>query len=280
MQQRLDQSQRTVDDWNSSGKAVSTDSTSLDKGIPERCLSFELRGPFAHFRRIEGNVVKQTYRIIPRTTTAGLVAAILGLERDSYYEIFEPGCSRIAVEPLRELRSIDMPQLTLSTNDATMESHGSTRTVKVRLPNPEADRQQHNYEVLVDPAYRIDLWLDNDAVYTNFREYLEQGLSHYTPSLGVSEHLATVEYLGEFTPEPASDDELAVDSAIPNATDNIVVEPDVQWSVERSPAFMKANGAGRVTTGFTTYAYRQDAGEITLKGVNVSEVDDRLVMFV
>lgn len=280
MQQRLDQSQRTVDDWNSSGKAVSTDSTSFDKGVPERCLSFELRGPFAHFRRIEGNVVKQTYRIIPRTTAAGLVAAVLGLDRDSYYEIFGPDCSRIAIEPLRELRSIDMPQLALSTNDATMESHGSTRTVKVRLPNPEADRQQHNYEVLVDPAYRIDLWLDNDAVYTDFREYLEQSRSHYTPSLGLSEHLAAVEYLGEFTPEPASDDELVVDSAIPNATDSIVVEPDLQWSVERSPAFMQTNGRGRVTTGFTTYAYRQDAGKITLKDVNVSEVDDRLVMFV
>lgn len=52
---------------------------------PNRCLSFTVRGPWGHFRRVEGNIVKQTYRIIPRTTVAGLIAGMLGIERDGYW---------------------------------------------------------------------------------------------------------------------------------------------------------------------------------------------------
>jgi len=56
-------------------------STESDGSRPKRCLSFTIRGPWGHFRRIEGNIVKQTYRIIPRTTVAGLLAAVVGIER-------------------------------------------------------------------------------------------------------------------------------------------------------------------------------------------------------
>lgn len=274
----------TSDDWKSSGEisrsTTSTAATATEKRIPERCLSFELRGPFAHFRRIEGNVVKQTYRIIPRTTLAGLCAAILGLGRDTYYDIFRRDRSRVAIEPLGELRSLSLPQLSLSTAGEKLETHGSSRTVKITIPRPEEPRQQHNYDVLVDPAYRVDLWLDEESVYSDLRDSLAQGRSYYTPSLGLSEHLAAIEYLGEFTPEPVTGSELAVDSAVPNATDEILVQPGVQWSIERSPAFMKRRNGGRVTTGFTTYAYRPDAGPLTLGEVECATVDDRVVMFI
>ena len=50
---------------------------------PDRCLSFTVSGPWGHFRRVEGNIVKQTYQVIPRTTVAGLVAAMLGIDRKS-----------------------------------------------------------------------------------------------------------------------------------------------------------------------------------------------------
>ncbi len=42
------------------------------------CLSFTVEGPWAHFRRIDATTEKLTYRVIPRTTVAGLIAAVLG----------------------------------------------------------------------------------------------------------------------------------------------------------------------------------------------------------
>ena len=47
------------------------------------CLSFTVEGPWAHFRRIDATTEKLTYRVMPRTTVAGLLAAVLGEPRDS-----------------------------------------------------------------------------------------------------------------------------------------------------------------------------------------------------
>lgn len=251
--------------------------------VPPRCLSFEIRGPFAHFRRIEGNTVKQTYRLIPRTTLAGMVAAVLGLPRDSYYELFGPETSAVAIEPTRRLRTMSLPQLTLTTtnnNDTIgLETHGSASTVKITIPRPEAARQQHNYEVLADPGYRVDLWIQDEPHYDMLRECLQHGRSHYTPSLGLSEHLAEVEFIGEFEPEVVEGDTLSVVSAVPDAIDDVVVEAGVNWSVERSPAFMEAQARGRVTTGFRSYAFRTDGGPLTIRHPDAAIVDDRVVMF-
>jgi CRISPR-associated Cas5-like protein len=62
------------------GQQSLSECSTKDEGFrPNRCLSFTVRGPWGHFRRIEGNIVKQTYRIIPRTTVAGLWPPLLAL---------------------------------------------------------------------------------------------------------------------------------------------------------------------------------------------------------
>ncbi|QHS17817.1 type I-B CRISPR-associated protein Cas5b [Halopenitus persicus] len=257
-------------------------------GFPSRCLSFTVRGPWGHFRRIEGNVVKQTYRVIPRTTVAGLVAGILGLGRDSYYELFSSDRSAIAIEPVHELRTINLPMNTLSTADGNLQSLNGRGKLSVKLPDPTALRQQHNYEVLVDPGYRIDLVLSDTERYRQLRRYLEDGKSHYVPSLGLSEYLAEIEYHGEFEIEPTNAagrsvpdaEPVNVDTAVPNAVDDLVLEPGTRCQIEESPAFMTTDEGGRTTTEFTTYAYNPDAETLAVRGIETTVVDDRKVVFV
>ncbi|WP_435195987.1 type I-B CRISPR-associated protein Cas5b [Natronomonas sp. EA1] len=251
------------------------------RGGPPVCLSFTVRGPWGHFRRVEGNIVKQTYGIVPRTTVAGLTAAILGLDRDSYYELFASESSAIAIEPVRPIRTMNMPMNTLSTANEhiqTIPSRG--KGLKVGLPDPSKPRQQHNYEVLADPAYRIDLWLDDDEHRTRLRTLLEEGKSHYVPSLGLSEHLAEVEYHGTFDVEPGPDDDrVDVDSAVIDAVERIVPEPDCRHHIERSPAFMERDGRHRRTTGYRSVVYSPDAESLAVTDVETSLVDGRVVMF-
>jgi len=250
-------------------------------GHPDRCLSFTVSGPWGHFRRVEGNVVKQTYRIIPRTTVAGLLAAVLGIERDGYYDLFASGSSAIAIEPVRAIRTLNMPMNTLSTASGNLQSLNGPGKISVKLPNPTALRQQHNYEVLVEPAYRVDVWLAETARYRELREMLESGKSHYVPSLGLSEHLAEIEYHGEFDVETVSENErIEVDSAVPNAVDDVVLRAGTRCQVEESPAFMRADSGGRTTTEFTTYAYNPDAQPLVIDGVDTVAVDGRNVVFV
>lgn len=257
-----------------------TDETN-NVSFPDRCLSFTVRGPWGHFRRIEGNVVKQTYRIIPRTTVAGLLAAVLGIERDSYYNLFGPNRSAVAIEPVREIRTINMPMNTLSTAAGNLQSLNGHGKLSVKLPDPTTLRQQHNYEVLVNPAYRIDVALKDDDRYRELQETLKAGKSHYVPSLGLSEHLAEIEYHGEFDVEPGPNaDQVDIDSAIPNAVDDVVLDAGTRCQVEESPAFMARDAGGRTTTGFTAYTYNPDAGPLAVKNVESARVDGRTVVFV
>ncbi|WP_114578407.1 type I-B CRISPR-associated protein Cas5b [Saliphagus sp. LR7] len=257
------------------------DESGTDRWRPSRCLSLTVRGPWGHFRRVEGNVVKQTYRIIPRTTVAGLLAAVLGIKRDGYYELFGPDRSAVAIEPTREIRTLNMPMNTLSTADGNLQSLNGRGTISVKLPDPTALRQQHNYEVLVDPAYRIDVALADDDRYRELRETLEEGKSHYAPSLGLSEHLAEIEYHGEFEiGEGPGGETVAVDSAVPNAVEDIVLEEGTRYQVEESPAFMTTDSGGRTTTAFTAYTYDPDAGTLSVRGADPARVDGRTVVFV
>lgn len=277
-------SQESLDNWFDGEDGEYDAHTSADDGereVFQRCLSFTVRGPWGHFRRVEGNVVKQTYRIIPRTTVAGLLAAVLGIGRDKYYELFASDSSAVAVEPVRDLRTLNMPMNTLSTADESMQSLNSHGKLSVKLPDPSKPRQQHNYEVLVEPAYRIDVALADDARYRELRNHLEAGTSHYVPSLGLSEHLAQIDYYGEFEVKPAPDDGVvSVDSAVPDAVDSVVPDPETRCQVEQSPAFMTADERGRTTRSFTTYAYNPDTGPLSVQDIDASIVDGRTVVFV
>ena len=264
-------SQQSLDDWTAEGNC----------GQPDRCLSFTVRGPWGHFRRIEGNIVKQTYRIIPRTTVAGLLAAVLGIERDGYYDLFAPDSSAVAIEPVREIRTVNMPMNTLSTAAGNLQSLNGRGKISVKLPDPTTLRQQHNYEVLVDPAYRIDIALADDQWYTKLRETLAAGESHYVPSLGLSEHLADIEYHGEFdVADGPQTDTVEVDSAVPNAVDDVVLDVKTRCQIEESPAFMESDTGGRTTTGFTNYAYNPDADSLEVRDTTAATVDGRTVVFV
>jgi len=259
---------------------VSSDAEASARPVGEHCLSFVVEGDWAHFRRIEGNIVKQTYRIIPRTTVAGMIAAMLGLSRDSYYDLFRSNRSAIAIQPLRTLRTVNVPINCLSTAGSDIQMCPSRGHARVGLVDPSTLRQQHNYEFLVDPSYRIDLWLDDTDIYDRIRDHLESGTSEYVPSLGLSECLASIEYLGEFRIEDGpADTTVSVDSAVIDAVDSVHPEADRQVRVERSPGFMKADPGGRTTSGFLSVAYARSADPLTASGVRTSSVDGRTVMF-
>ena len=51
-----------------------------------RIIKFKISGPLAHFRKFYTNSSSLSYDFPPRTVAMGTVAAIVGFERNSYYE--------------------------------------------------------------------------------------------------------------------------------------------------------------------------------------------------
>lgn len=60
-------------------------------------VRLELAGKFAHFRKYYSNNTALSYLIPPRTTIMGMLASMLGSEKDTYYEAMAPDQLRIGV---------------------------------------------------------------------------------------------------------------------------------------------------------------------------------------
>ncbi|MGH2332499.1 type I-B CRISPR-associated protein Cas5b [Thermoanaerobacter mathranii] len=67
---------------------------------------FDLYGKFAHFRKFYTNSSSLTYSVPPRTTAEGIIAALLGYERDTYYEILGAESLHIAVRKMSKTKKI------------------------------------------------------------------------------------------------------------------------------------------------------------------------------
>lgn len=272
------------------GSTVTADDPpTVTDGVPSKCLTFTLSGDWAHYRRIDRTVTKQTYRVPPRTTLAGLLAAVVGVGRDGYYDVFGDDVSAVAVELLEAPRTVSIPQLGLGTNPSeTFESRGGTgnKTVKVQYPDSTDARQLHSYHYLVDPAYRVSVAVEDPVFYGTLRDRLENGTAYYTPTLGLSELHATLGYrgeqTGEFDVESVEDDgRLDVDSLVPDGIDAVYPDQHSSYAVERVPATMRTDETARKTTGYVDYAFCEDAGPLAVDGSDLSVVDvgDRTVVF-
>jgi CRISPR-associated protein Cas5h len=231
-------------------------------GVPNRCLSFTVSGPWGHFKRVGRSVTKQTYRVPPRTTVAGMLAAIVGRPRDSYYDVFGVDNAAVAITPLSELRTINIPTVGVGTDpkqDVTETAGNYYSEYEVTYQDTTKDRQLHAYEVLADPAYRIDVAVEDEAFYESLQGHLEAGTSIYPPSLGKSEYLATITEVepGQEPSRLQANGTVDVDSVVPGSLAETVPQGGVTYGVERSPAVMERAGGGRRTTRFDDYVYPQ-----------------------
>ena len=63
----------------------------------DKIIMFKLSGKYAHFRKFYTNSSSLSYLIPPRTVIAGMLASILKIPRDEYYEIFDSEKIKISV---------------------------------------------------------------------------------------------------------------------------------------------------------------------------------------
>lgn len=251
-----------------------------------RCVSCTVSGDWAHFRRIDTTNDKQTYRVIPRTTVAGLLAAILGESRDSYYDAFAPDTSAIAIVPESPLRTMQVPMLTLPTAEGDIQTAEGVSGKTVIPPEVvERERKRRSFEYLCNPAYRIHLVLEDETWMDRLVERLDADSdsegspdvrSVYTPSLGKTECLAeiTESSVGEVGSAEAVS---AVDSTLPE--NKVTPMADVSYAMERTPAYMTATDGGRKTTEFASYAYPTDGGTVETTSVEAYPVNGDVVCF-
>jgi len=156
----------------------------------DKLLIFDIKGPMAHFRKFYTNSSSLSYTFPPRTTITGLIAGMMGRERDSYYEEFNSEKCKIAVSirsPVRKImQTLNYVQTKKDKGGIKAVNLGAGHTqIPLEIVLPLKDNEQLNYRIYFYHAELFD----------ELRKILEAEKFVYPPYLGMSEFIAEIRFI-------------------------------------------------------------------------------------
>jgi CRISPR-associated protein Cas5h len=232
-------------------------------------LVFDLMGDYAHFRKTYTTASQLTYGIPPRTTLGGMIAGILGLERDSYYPLFQEGNSIFSLALMKPIKKQKINLNLLKTKDETLGLIDPTKTPPKRI-----ERIQVPFEMVKDPHYRVFTWFSDNRKFEELESYLKEHKSVYTPYLGISELLGDFKFIGKAEMEKR-EGKANIDSIIGD-TDQVIIEYDKKYVRERVPGFFSQE---RVPTDYIDLIYEPDGKSIQVEDSDYWRVGDQNIIF-
>lgn len=250
----------------------------------ETAVVFDIEAEFAHFRKPHATTSLETFGIPPRTTIAGLLAGMLGLPRNSYYGLFGPDSSRIAV-------SLEAPVTRHASGMNLLDTKGSSGKTKGAKPAAHlANRIPTAMELLTTPRYRIYASVDSEPFMADLDAVLRGADPDtagdepvYTPALGRKHHLAWIDYVGRFPIEAMSTaDPVTIRSAVPGETIPLALDTNARYVSERLPAYFEATDEeprGRVAAGSRQMTYERTGAPLTLRDTEYALVGSDGVVF-
>jgi len=156
-----------------------------------KVLIFDLVGTLAHFRRVNTTTSSLTYAFPPRTTIAGIVAGVLGLEKDSYYESFLPKRCSIGIQVVTPIRKIVQTINYLDTDQLSQKRlRGKTARVQIPTEFVIADGKGLPFSAL---RYRILFHHNDRLLMRKLATDLKYNRTAFPQSLGSANCLAVIE---------------------------------------------------------------------------------------
>ncbi|HSF51954.1 MAG TPA: type I-B CRISPR-associated protein Cas5b [Nitrososphaeraceae archaeon] len=152
-----------------------------------KILAFDVWGEYACFRRPYSTTSPLTFPFPTRTVISGFVAAILGLDRDSYYDDFSNENCKIGINLLSPIRKTYIGQNLIDTKKGFYLWDIS-----------ENQRTQILFEVLKDVKFRLYLWLKDTTLFQLLENHLNNHTSVYTPYFGLANMLANFHFIDRY----------------------------------------------------------------------------------
>lgn len=234
----------------------------------KKVLVFDLWGDYAHFRKIETTTSPLTYSIPTGTALSGLLAAILGLHRDSYYSTFSKENINFAVRILHPIQKIRM-NLNLIDTSKGFYLWDCGKNPRTQIP----------FEFLKDPYYRIFVWLRKPALYSRLKEYLEKHWSVYTPYLGISELIADFRFIGEFEAKVKEANGEIVNTVVKKSSVEVEIgeiKEKMRWVIETIPLYMNEE---RVVQEYAEILFETNGKPLILRRGKFHKIGDDNVIF-
>lgn len=174
--------------------------------MKKEILIFDIKGYAAHFRKFYTNSSSLSYSVPPRTTISGIIAAILGLKRDTYYDDLNAENVDIAIRKNNKtrklLQSVNYMKITSNKHFEFPENH-------TQIP----------FEIILGEegciSYRIYFSTHNQEIMNELEKRLQKKKYYYSPSLGSLPFNCSIDYIGKVEGEVKEDKETFISSVIP-----------------------------------------------------------------
>lgn len=161
----------------------------------DKLLVFDIASEYGHFRKFNTTTSPLTYSIPTRPAIAGVLGAILGIEREVSSGKFREGVvpvsavfakdkASIAVQLINPVKKVNIAFNLLDTE----KTASSFFNVK--------QRTQIEFELLKEPCFRLFIHLKDNKLFDDLANRIRENRTHFTPYLGLSQFTATIEFRG------------------------------------------------------------------------------------
>jgi len=183
----------------------------------EHAVRFKLSGRFAHFLIAEGGASAPSYPVPPRTSLLGLCGAVLGMAKDQPQVLLgDANLTVLGPSPLRFWHTANLrkdPPSPLASEVKRNSKGSSSHQRNTRLA----------MEYLIDPSYEVIAALPA-AYHAEFEQRLADRAWHFSPCLGLSEHLANLEWISSSKINPLPVGKHLIQGAFPRNAAEIDLE--------------------------------------------------------
>lgn len=218
-------------------------------------IIFDLWGKFAHFRKFYTNSSSLSYLVPPRTTIEGMVAALLGLERDSYYELLSSEKLHIAVRKIGKSKKI-------------MQSLNYIRATGPKELIIQKNHTQIPFELLTgydNLRYRIYLTHEDENILSEIEQRIINNKPVYPLYFGSAPFSCYIDYIDKM--EWCWNDSSGYEIVSTVINNDKVEEIDIKnmegaLIKERMPRDFEEN---RIIKEVTTYIYEEEGKPLRVK---------------
>jgi len=157
-------------------------------------LIFDISSEYGHFRKYNTTTSPLTYSIPTRTAIAGIIGAILGMERENSDGLFPEG-----VIPVQEFFSKTNSDIAVQIINPVKKENVAVNLINTKISFydlTKAGRTQIEFELLKNPRFRIFFSLkENDIVFKDLAKRIKTKSFHFSPYLGLAQFTATIDFV-------------------------------------------------------------------------------------
>lgn len=204
-------------------------------------------GDYAHFRRGYTTTSPLTYPFPSRTTLSGIISAMLGYDRDSYYDIFTEDNSLFAIQILGPIKKTKINMNLIDTK------------IGFYLWDCNGQRTQIPYEFIKSPCYRFYIGVEDQKIFDDFLQKILNHSSIYTPYLGISECISDFKGVKDvvypIVKKEINDEAIDIHTVIPKEKVKIKIENNKIYGAVKLPGFFDRY---RTVTKYLEFYYEEN----------------------